>query len=187
MPTESVTVIPPAAGGSQQINAGTDVLAQTHPALATNTIPRQDHTATSRLLHMPPSSLPATSLPQPRSRGQGAPPRGPLTVGPSENVAIAVPGASLSTSLNAPRTKDITTTALKTSLNALRKSVAMIPTFKSVVDILVDCINNIPAAAENHRDYEDLASNIAAIVTQLKEHLDGGNPVRMNKAVVNVI
>ncbi|KAG9096400.1 hypothetical protein FRC06_008720 [Ceratobasidium sp. 370] len=169
MPTESVTVIPPAAAGSQNIDAGTDVLAQRHPALATNTIqplnapiPRQDHTATSRLLHMPPPGLSTTSLPQSWSEGQGVPSRG-------------------------PRTKDITTTALQTSLDALRKSVAMIPTFKSVVEILVDCINNILATAENHKDYEDLASNIAATVTQLEEHLGGVNPARMNKAVVNVI
>ncbi|KAG8741087.1 hypothetical protein FRC10_003327 [Ceratobasidium sp. 414] len=193
-PADSVTVIPPGTPGrqAQQVDASVGIPPQRQLATRRPT-PMRPSTAEplTTTATQPPPSLPAIGLPQLSVEDQDIPSPGPPAVGPSHSAVIAVPvpqpGPSLNPSSSALRTKDVTATALKTSLDAFKKTMNGIPIFKSVADILVDCIDNIPLAAENHKDYKDLASNIAATVTQLEEHLAGVNPARMTQAVANVI
>ncbi|KAG9122071.1 hypothetical protein FRC07_001695, partial [Ceratobasidium sp. 392] len=84
-------------------------------------------------------------------------------------------------------TQDVASATLKVSIKALSKSASAIPALKSFVDILTDCVGNTPTAAKNHKDYEDLASSIAATANGLKEHLNGANNQQMVKAVGKVI
>ncbi|KAG9075832.1 hypothetical protein FS749_012462 [Ceratobasidium sp. UAMH 11750] len=110
---------------------------------------------------------------------------------PAANVAISVPGSKLeasSTNLaGILRTKDTAAAALKTSFYGLRKCMDVIPVFGSVADILIDCIDNIPAAAKNHKDFEELASSIIAATKGLEGHLGRLTTNQMTKAVVSVI
>ncbi|KAG9122789.1 hypothetical protein FRC07_000678, partial [Ceratobasidium sp. 392] len=84
-------------------------------------------------------------------------------------------------------TQDFASATLEAALKALRKSASEVPALKSFVDILADCVGNIPTMAKNHKDYEDLALSIATTVNGLKEHLDGTNHGQMIKVIEKVI
>ncbi|KAG8715036.1 hypothetical protein FRC08_011073 [Ceratobasidium sp. 394] len=105
---------------------------------------------------------------------------------PNRNVAISSQLPS-GTPSSVPRAGNIAPVALKTAFDALGRGVNVIPAFKSVADVIIDCINSIPAAAKNRKDYEDLASSIVATIGLLEEHLNNVNPAQMTKAVRNVI
>ncbi|KAG9123085.1 hypothetical protein FRC07_000254 [Ceratobasidium sp. 392] len=76
--------------------------------------------------------------------------------------------------------------ALKTSFNMLR-SVNIVPTLKSALDILADCIDVIPAEARNRKDYKELAMNIAATLEVLERHLSQMSPGQISESVANII
>ncbi|KAG8794907.1 hypothetical protein FRC12_020324 [Ceratobasidium sp. 428] len=90
-------------------------------------------------------------------------------------------------SSSARSTRDVASAALRVSLKGLRKSSNMLPTLKSFVDILIDCFDNMPVAAKNRREYEELALSISASVKELQEHVRKVDPTRISHAVENVI
>ncbi|KAG9081464.1 hypothetical protein FRC07_014503 [Ceratobasidium sp. 392] len=49
--------------------------------------------------------------------------------------------------------------------------------------MLASCIDNIPTAAKNRKDFYDLASSISVARQDLEEHLSRVNPEQMSKAV----
>ncbi|KAG8792612.1 hypothetical protein FRC12_005509 [Ceratobasidium sp. 428] len=101
--------------------------------------------------------------------------------------------------------KDTTSAILKASLNALGKCVDVVPTFKSVVDILANYVDNIPvgmatyckptrlnktatqAAAKNRKDYEALTEDITTTINSLQVHLNQVDPAQMSELITNVI
>ncbi|KAG9120947.1 hypothetical protein FRC07_003306, partial [Ceratobasidium sp. 392] len=142
-----------------------------------------------------PSRLP--SLHQNRPAGYHLPyvaPAHPVQGVPSQNPSadlVAVPTFEPRQSVSTPpgdlRTKDIASAVLKTPFDALKKTMSVIPTFNSVADVLSDCMENVPVAAKNHKDYEDLVNKIEASRMELGEHLSKFNPAQMTKGVANVI
>ncbi|KAG8723064.1 hypothetical protein FRC09_004897 [Ceratobasidium sp. 395] len=83
--------------------------------------------------------------------------------------------------------KDTTSAILRSSLNALGKCAGVVPTFKSVVDILTDCVDNIPAAAKNHKSYQVFVGNITTTINSLEVHLSQVNSTQMSESIRNVI
>ncbi|KAG8718583.1 hypothetical protein FRC09_012438 [Ceratobasidium sp. 395] len=83
--------------------------------------------------------------------------------------------------------RDTTSAILKASLNALGKCVGVVPTFKSIVDILADCVGNIPAAAKNHKDYKALAEDIKSTIESLQVHIEQANSTHMFESIENVM
>ncbi|KAG8795102.1 hypothetical protein FRC12_017894 [Ceratobasidium sp. 428] len=96
-----------------------------------------------------------------------------------ENLASAGTDVPLNTS----RRKNTALAVLKGSLRGLNNAVDFVPTFKSVVGILTECVNNIPAAISNCKDFDDLASNIAVSARGLGQQLRQANTKRMAKAI----
>ncbi|KAG9122397.1 hypothetical protein FRC07_001263, partial [Ceratobasidium sp. 392] len=80
-------------------------------------------------------------------------------------------------------TQDFASDTLKAALKALGKSASAVPALKSLVDILTDCVGDIPAAAKNRKDYENLASSIATTVNGLNEYFNGANKKQMGMVV----
>ncbi|KAG8761324.1 hypothetical protein FRC12_009423 [Ceratobasidium sp. 428] len=83
--------------------------------------------------------------------------------------------------------KDTASAILKASLGALGKCVGVVPTFKSVVDILADYVDNIPAAVKNRKDYEALTEDITTTINSLQVHLNQVDPAHMSELITNVI
>ncbi|KAG9120328.1 hypothetical protein FRC07_004216, partial [Ceratobasidium sp. 392] len=90
-------------------------------------------------------------------------------------------------SSGAHSTKDTTSAALKAALQGLRKSTGLVPALMSFIDTLADCVDNIPAAAKNRREYEDLAYSTAASANRLQEHIGDVKHEQIAKVVERVI
>ncbi|KAG9085716.1 hypothetical protein FRC06_003478, partial [Ceratobasidium sp. 370] len=86
-----------------------------------------------------------------------------------------------------PGAPDLASNELKASLKALDRGLNIIPSLKLVVDTLADCIDNIPLAAKNCKDYEELAFNISISLKGLEGHLDQLNLADMTEALANVV
>ncbi|KAG9124403.1 hypothetical protein FRC07_011748 [Ceratobasidium sp. 392] len=97
------------------------------------------------------------------------------------------PQSPTPSSSGAYSTKDVVSAVLKAALKSLRKSTGSIPVLKSFVDALADCVDNIPAAAKNHREYRDLTCSITTSVNRLKEHTGDVKHEQMVKVVGRVI
>ncbi|KAG9112444.1 hypothetical protein FRC07_007909, partial [Ceratobasidium sp. 392] len=87
----------------------------------------------------------------------------------------------------ATQVEDTASGVLKTALGAAKKGVSVVSTFKGVSDMLASCIDSIPTAAENRKDFDDLTSSISAVRQDLEEHLSRVNPEQMSKAVSDAI
>ncbi|KAG8765438.1 hypothetical protein FRC12_007490 [Ceratobasidium sp. 428] len=96
------------------------------------------------------------------------------------------PAQSPDPTTSGDQAKDTTSTIFIKSLNALGKCVGVVPTFKSVVDILADCVDNIPAAAKNHKDYKALAADITSTIDSLQVHLEQANSTHMFESIESV-
>ncbi|KAG8778664.1 hypothetical protein FRC12_024868 [Ceratobasidium sp. 428] len=84
-------------------------------------------------------------------------------------------------------TKDTALAVLEGSLRGLNNTVDLVPTFRSVIGILAECVDNIPAVISNRKDFEDLASNIAVSARGLGQQLKQANTARIAKAIENVL
>ncbi|KAG8761985.1 hypothetical protein FRC12_009249 [Ceratobasidium sp. 428] len=96
------------------------------------------------------------------------------------------PAQSPGPTTSGDQVKDTTSAILKKSLNALGKCVGVVPSFKSIIDILADCVDNIPAAAKNHKDYKALAEDITSTIDSLQVHLKQANSTHMFESIENV-
>ncbi|KAG8741088.1 hypothetical protein FRC10_003328 [Ceratobasidium sp. 414] len=163
----------------------------TGPSLDTSTVNKLLRMHANQLIYAYPSDIRTTDLHQPLAVGSDASAQALIPGDPAANLSVSVPGSKPgglpSNSVGVLRTKDTAAAALKTSLYGLRKCMNVIPIFGSVADILVDCIDNIPTAAKNHKDFEELASNIIAATKGLEGHLGRLTTGQMSTAVVNVI
>ncbi|KAG9123022.1 hypothetical protein FRC07_000349, partial [Ceratobasidium sp. 392] len=133
--------------------------------------------------HIPPSSFSAASLPLSASEAHSV-------TEPATKTSLVTPvakGRSLTEPSSTSRAKDIAFAALKASVDTLRRSTSIIPAFGAFAGLLADCISNIPMAARNHDDFEDLALSIVAAGKGLELHLSKVNPAQMTKAIVDVI
>ncbi|KAG8785709.1 hypothetical protein FRC12_017251 [Ceratobasidium sp. 428] len=110
---------------------------------------------------------------------------------PNSQSSTPTPGNFVSTDTNVPssisRTQDTALAVLKSSLRGLNNAVDLVPTFGSVIGILTECVDNIPAVIANRKDFEDLASNIAVSARGLGQQLKQANTARMAKAIENVL
>ncbi|KAG8725024.1 hypothetical protein FRC09_009924 [Ceratobasidium sp. 395] len=118
---------------------------------------------------------------------------------PSSQIATGVPynsdvvtqapelAQSSGPTVSGDQAKDATSAILKSSLSALGKCIGVVPTFKSVMDILADCIDKIPAAAKNHKDYEALAGDITNTIDSLRVHLSQANSAHMFESIEHVM
>ncbi|KAG8764561.1 hypothetical protein FRC12_008024 [Ceratobasidium sp. 428] len=135
---------------------------------------------------VPPSVLPSAEA----VVGQDAQPsQGTIVAGIPNPDAVAhapEPSQSSGPASSNNQTKDTASAILRSSLSALRKCVDGVPTFKSVVDIMADCVDNIPAAAKHRNDYEALAEDLTNTVNSLQAHLNQVSPTQMADSIRNV-
>ncbi|KAG8714713.1 hypothetical protein FRC09_017324 [Ceratobasidium sp. 395] len=85
------------------------------------------------------------------------------------------------------RITDTSLAVLKSSLRALNKAIDLVPTFKSVIDTLAECVDHIPAAISNRQDFDELALNIAMSARGLEQQLKQANPALMVNAIRDVL
>ncbi|QRV95394.1 Vegetative incompatibility protein HET-E-1 [Ceratobasidium sp. AG-Ba] len=78
-------------------------------------------------------------------------------------------------------------TALKSSLSTLRKSLYAIPTMQSAVDILIECVETLPADFQARDNYARLALDIKTSIDDLSEHLGDLTTSQNSDLVVKVI
>ncbi|KAG8690804.1 hypothetical protein FRC09_011849, partial [Ceratobasidium sp. 395] len=109
-----------------------------------------------------------------------------ISFNPKVVIRAPQPTQSPGSATSGDQVKDTTSAVLKSSLNALGKCVGVVPTFKSVVDILADCVDNIPAAAKSRKDYKALAADITSTIDSLQVHLEQANSTHMFKSIENV-
>ncbi|KAG8792084.1 hypothetical protein FRC12_007274 [Ceratobasidium sp. 428] len=139
----------------------------------------------------PPSApLAITASSSPGARQSSSSSQAVVASGISFNPKVVIrapqPTQSPGSATSGDQVKDTTSAVLKSSLNALGKCVGVVPTFKSVVDILADCVDNIPAAAKSRKDYKALAADITSTIDSLQVHLEQANSTHMFKSIENV-
>ncbi|KAG8795993.1 hypothetical protein FRC12_006829 [Ceratobasidium sp. 428] len=163
----------------------------TKPLKSTDTsTPENSTTNVNQSSFVPPSApLATTGSPLP-GVGQSSSSQGVIAAGtlfhPDVVTHTPQPAQSPDPTTSGDQVKDTTSTIFKKSLNALGKCVGVVPTFKSVVDILADCVDNIPAAAKNHKDYKALAADITSTIDSLQVHLGQANSTHMFGSIENV-
>ncbi|KAG9124052.1 hypothetical protein FRC07_013053 [Ceratobasidium sp. 392] len=133
---------------------------------------------------------PAVHLPHVQTTGQDISSQGTPMGKTSSEHATTVPSTQLVMSSGASRCGldigDTVSATLKASFKMLR-SVNMVPTLRSALDVLADCVDVIPTEARNRKDYKELAMNITATLEVLKGHLSQTSPEQVSKAVLNII
>ncbi|KAG8795991.1 hypothetical protein FRC12_006827 [Ceratobasidium sp. 428] len=107
-------------------------------------------------------------------------PSSPPTIGASTSSASVMPSST-------SRITDTSLAVLKSSLRALNKAIDLVPTFKSVMDTLAECVDHIPAAISNRQDFDELALNIAMSARGLEQQLKQANPALMVNAIRDVL
>ncbi|KAG8705409.1 hypothetical protein FRC09_002970, partial [Ceratobasidium sp. 395] len=100
---------------------------------------------------------------------------------------LEIPARPVETSSSALAAQDTSAAVLKSSANAIKKGINVVPTFKSIADILADCLGNIPTTAKNRKEFSNLASSIVAVREELEEQLSGVSSSQMTSAVTNTI
>ncbi|KAG8770711.1 hypothetical protein FRC12_004096 [Ceratobasidium sp. 428] len=98
-----------------------------------------------------------------------------------------IPTRPVETSSSALTAQDSSAAVLKPSANAIKKGINVVPTFKSIADILAVCLDNIPTTAKNRKEFSNLASSIVAIREELEEQLSRISSSQMTSAVTNTI
>ncbi|KAG8789430.1 hypothetical protein FRC12_013505 [Ceratobasidium sp. 428] len=76
---------------------------------------------------------------------------------------------------------------LKNALRKLGKATGALPPLNSVVDLLADCVEAFSLTAKGHREYDDLAANIASSIDILETCLSQPRPTELAASVMEVV
>ncbi|KAL5639975.1 hypothetical protein ACGC1H_006517 [Rhizoctonia solani] len=74
---------------------------------------------------------------------------------------------------------------LQGSLRLLRDSSNVFPQLSSAVDSLISCLDRLEVAVQNRQDFEDLASELAALSESLRQHMSGPSSMLIPDSTVS--
>ncbi|KAG9085256.1 hypothetical protein FS749_004585, partial [Ceratobasidium sp. UAMH 11750] len=117
---------------------------------------------------------------------QGQPPEN-ATQAPQIQGAPQPAGSSTAPLRGVKRAARVAWSRLENALQTLQQSSDMFPPVKPAVNGLLACIGILEAASQGREEYDELASNLAIILSDLAKHLRESRSLQMSNCVSNII
>ncbi|KAG9084970.1 hypothetical protein FS749_004780, partial [Ceratobasidium sp. UAMH 11750] len=141
-----------------------------------------------RIFHIRPAQ-PLLPTPAGPSSGpaQNQPPGSVTQPSQAKGRAVQPAGSSAAPLQAAKRAARVAWSMLENALQTLQHSSDMFPPIKPVVDGLLACIDILEAASQGREEYDELASHLAIVLSDLTNHLRESRSIQMSNCVSNII